>query len=123
MRLKTLAAIVSFVLLILNDGALGQQSGRSVDSSPEWNDNALMAVQKTAGNPTRSGDVKIEFYGHDAFKFTSPAGLTVLTDPGEMIQQVFTQSGSSASSPPSGLISFSRPTLTSTTMLWGARKA
>ena len=28
----------------------------------------------------RSGDVKIEFYVHDAFKITSPAGLTVLTD-------------------------------------------
>jgi L-ascorbate metabolism protein UlaG (beta-lactamase superfamily) len=37
--------------------------------------------QKTGGDPTRPGDVKIEFYGHDAFKITSPAGLTVLTDP------------------------------------------
>jgi L-ascorbate metabolism protein UlaG (beta-lactamase superfamily) len=81
MRLKTLAAIVSFVLLTLNDGARAQQSERSVDTSPAWNDNSLIAIQKKGGNPTRSGDVKIEFYGHDAFKVTSPAGLTVLTDP------------------------------------------
>ena len=79
MRLKTLAAIVWFVLLTLNDGT--QQAGRSMDTSPVWNDNSLITVQKKGGNPTRSGDVKIEFYGHDAFKVTSPAGLTVLTDP------------------------------------------
>ena len=81
MRLKTLAAIVSFVLLSLNYGAGAQQSGRSVDTSPAWNDNSLITVQKNGGGPTRSGDVKIEFYGHDAFKITSPVGLTVLTDP------------------------------------------
>jgi L-ascorbate metabolism protein UlaG (beta-lactamase superfamily) len=81
MRFKTLAAIVSFFLLPLNDGAHAQQLESSVDTSPAWNDNSLIAVQKKGGNPTRSGDVKIEFYGHDAFKVTSPAGLTVLTDP------------------------------------------
>lgn len=81
MRLKTLAAIVLFVLLTLNDGARAQQSESSVDTSPVWNDNSLITVQKKGGDPTRSGDVKIEFYGHDAFKIRSPAGLTVLTDP------------------------------------------
>jgi L-ascorbate metabolism protein UlaG (beta-lactamase superfamily) len=81
MRLKTLAAIVSFVLLALNDGARAQQSAMSVGTFPAWNDNSLIAVQQKGGDPTRSGDVKIEFYGHDAFKVTSPAGLTVLTDP------------------------------------------
>jgi hypothetical protein len=43
--------------------------------------NALITLQRKGGNPTRSGDLKIEFYGHNAFKVTSPAGLTVLTDP------------------------------------------
>ncbi len=79
MRLKTLAAIVSFVLVTLNSGARAQQS--APETSPEWNDNTLIAVQKKGGDPTRWGDVKIEFYGHDAFKITSPDGLTVLTDP------------------------------------------
>ncbi len=81
MQIKTLAAIVAFVLLTLNYGAGAQQSERSADTSPAWNDNSLITVQKQGGDPTRSGDVKIEFYGHDAFKITSPAGLTVLTDP------------------------------------------
>jgi L-ascorbate metabolism protein UlaG (beta-lactamase superfamily) len=81
MRLKTLAAIVSFVLLTASHGANAQQSDRAVDTSPPWNDNSLFTVQKMGGDPTRPGHVKIEFYGHDAFKVTSPAGLTVLTDP------------------------------------------
>jgi L-ascorbate metabolism protein UlaG (beta-lactamase superfamily) len=79
MRLKTLTAIVSFVLLTLNGGARAQRS--APETSPAWNDNTLIAVQKKGGDPTRWGDVKIEFYGHDAFKITSPDGLTVLTDP------------------------------------------
>jgi L-ascorbate metabolism protein UlaG (beta-lactamase superfamily) len=81
MRLKTLAPIVLFVLFTLTCDARAQQSGKSVASSPAWNDNSLITVQKTGGDPTRPGDVKIEFYGHDAFKITSPVGLTVLTDP------------------------------------------
>jgi len=81
LRLKALAAIASFVLLTLNNGPRTQKSEKSVDTSPAWNDNSLIAVQKKGGDPTRPGGVKIEFYGHDAFKVTSPAGLTVLTDP------------------------------------------
>jgi L-ascorbate metabolism protein UlaG (beta-lactamase superfamily) len=77
MCLKTLVPIV---LLTLTCGTRAQQS-RSVVPSPTWNDNSLITVQKTGGDPTRPGNVKIEFYGHDAFKITSPAGLTVLTDP------------------------------------------
>ena len=81
MRLKTLAPIILFVLLTVTCDARAQQSGKSVAPSPAWNDNSLITVQKTGGDPTRPGDVKIAFYGHDAFKITSPVGLTVLTDP------------------------------------------
>jgi L-ascorbate metabolism protein UlaG (beta-lactamase superfamily) len=81
MRLKTLAPIVLFVLFTLTCDARAQQPGKSVAPSSAWNDNSLITVQKTGGDSTRPGDVKIEFYGHDAFKITSPAGLTVLTDP------------------------------------------
>jgi hypothetical protein len=81
MRVKTLAPIVLFVVSTLTSDVLAQQSGKSVPPSPAWNDNSLLTVQKTGGDPTRAGDVKIEFYGHDAFKITSPVGLTVLTDP------------------------------------------
>src|SRR6185312_7403572 len=76
LRLKALAAIASFVLLTLNNGARTQKSEKSVDTSPAWNDNSLIAVQKKGGDPTRPGGVKIEFYEHDAVE--RPKGLMVL---------------------------------------------
>jgi L-ascorbate metabolism protein UlaG (beta-lactamase superfamily) len=81
MRFKTVSPIALFVLLASTFGARAQQSETSAAPFPAWNDNSLINVQKNGGDPTRSGDVKIEFYGHDAFKITSPAGLTVLIDP------------------------------------------
>jgi L-ascorbate metabolism protein UlaG (beta-lactamase superfamily) len=81
MRLKAFASIVMFVSFTFGFGANAQQSDISAAPSPVWNDNSLITIQKDGGDPTRSGDVKIVFYGHDAFKITSPTGLTVLTDP------------------------------------------
>jgi L-ascorbate metabolism protein UlaG (beta-lactamase superfamily) len=81
MCLRILASIFLFVLFAWTPGADGQRSGRSASFSPAWNDNSLIAAQRAGGEPHRSGDVKIEFYGHDAFKITSPGGLTVLADP------------------------------------------
>src|ERR1700735_2765903 len=81
MRLITSPSIVSFALLALSFAALAQQSQSPALSSSAWNDNSLLTIQKEGGDPARPGDVKIEFYGHDAFKITSPKGLTVLTDP------------------------------------------
>jgi L-ascorbate metabolism protein UlaG (beta-lactamase superfamily) len=81
MRVKILAPMVLFVLFALSCDAGAQEPGKSVAASPTWNNNSLIAVQKTTGDPRHPGDVKIEFYGHDAFKITSPGGLTVLTDP------------------------------------------
>jgi L-ascorbate metabolism protein UlaG (beta-lactamase superfamily) len=78
---KTFAPILLFVLMALDFGARAQQSETSATPSPAWNDNSLIAAQKADGDPARPGDVKIEFYGHNAFKITSPAGVTVLTDP------------------------------------------
>jgi hypothetical protein len=81
MRLKTFVPIAFLALLALTFGVRAQQPETSAAPPPAGNDNPLIKVQKDGGHPTRSGDVKIEFYGHDAFKVTSPAGLTVLTDP------------------------------------------
>jgi len=81
MRRKTPAPIVLFVSFILVCGARAQQAAKAAAPSPAWNDNSLIAIQERGGDPARPGDVRIEFYGHDAFKITSPAGLTVLTDP------------------------------------------
>jgi hypothetical protein len=93
MRLKMLVPIVLFVLSTSTYEARATV-WEICGSSPVWNDNSLITVQKTGGNPTRSGRVKIEFYGHDAFKITSPVGLTVLTDPCGMTQRTLTQGGS-----------------------------
>jgi L-ascorbate metabolism protein UlaG (beta-lactamase superfamily) len=80
MRAKVFASVVLSAVLGLPFGACAQQPNTATAGSP-WNDNNLIAVQKHSGDPTHPGDVKIEFYGHDAFKITSPSGLTVLTDP------------------------------------------
>ena len=93
MRLKTSVSIVSGVLLALTMSAPAQQSESSAVPSPTWNDNLLISIQKGGADPTRSGDVKIEFYGHDAFKITSPEGLTVLTDPWRNDSSAFTHHG------------------------------
>ena len=45
------------------------------------NDNQLIALQRSGGDPAKPGPVKVEFYGWDAFKITSPLGTTVLFDP------------------------------------------
>ena len=80
MRVKAFASIVLLALLATFE-VWARQSDTSAAPSTPWNDNSLITVQKNGGDPTRRGDVRIEFYGHDAFKITSPAGLTVLTDP------------------------------------------
>src|ERR1700675_1182663 len=81
MRLITFALIVLLISSASPFGARAQQSENSAAASSAWNDNPLITIQKEGGDPTRAGDVKIEFYGHDAFKITSPVGVTVLTDP------------------------------------------
>ncbi|MFZ0516381.1 MAG: MBL fold metallo-hydrolase [Acidobacteriaceae bacterium] len=78
MRLKTSASIVMFVSFAFTYRAHAQQSAAS---PPVWNDNSLITLQKRGGDPSTPSNVKIEFYGHDAFKITSPTGLTVLSDP------------------------------------------
>jgi len=81
MRHKALALIFLFASTTVTFVAHAQERAASGASSSVWNDNALIKLQKGGGEPTRYGDVKIEFYGHNAFVITSPTGLTILTDP------------------------------------------
>ena len=78
MRSEAFASLVFLVLLVFILGVRAQRSDTATATSPAWNDNSLITVQKHGGDPARPGDVRIEFYGHDAFKITSPKGLTVL---------------------------------------------
>ena len=73
-------ALISVTLLACTLGANAQQAKKPA-ASASWNNTSLIAVQQKGGDATRPGDVKIEYYGHDAFKFTSPDGLTILIDP------------------------------------------
>jgi L-ascorbate metabolism protein UlaG (beta-lactamase superfamily) len=46
------------------------------------NNNEIIAKQKEGMlDPSAPGEVSIDFYGHAAFKMTSPGGLTLLFDP------------------------------------------
>jgi L-ascorbate metabolism protein UlaG (beta-lactamase superfamily) len=78
MRMKALS------MMLLGLGVVTARAqvfeGSRAFTFPE-NDNSLIAIQQKGGDPARAGNVKIEFYGHEAFKVTSPEGLTVLVDP------------------------------------------
>jgi L-ascorbate metabolism protein UlaG (beta-lactamase superfamily) len=87
--LRPCVAPLTMTLRLLLAGGLmapaGLASAQVLDGSraftfPE-NDNQLIALQRAGGDPAKPGPVKIEFYGHDAFKITSPLGMTVLFDP------------------------------------------
>jgi L-ascorbate metabolism protein UlaG (beta-lactamase superfamily) len=45
------------------------------------NNNKVIEAQKRGGDPTKAGDVTIDFFGHMAFRITSPDGLTIMIDP------------------------------------------
>jgi len=45
------------------------------------NNNQVIELQSNHANPTAMGNVKFEFYGWEAFKITSPQGVTILFDP------------------------------------------
>jgi L-ascorbate metabolism protein UlaG (beta-lactamase superfamily) len=81
MRVGIVAAIVWVGLINLCGVASAQQTQNPANSKSVWNNNSLNEIQKKGGDPERGGDVRIEFYGHDAFKITSPEGLTALVDP------------------------------------------
>lgn len=75
--------MTSIVLFMLASAfsANAQEPASPASASHVWNDNSLIKIQERAGDPARPGDVKFEFFGHDAFRITSPAGLTILADP------------------------------------------
>jgi L-ascorbate metabolism protein UlaG (beta-lactamase superfamily) len=61
-------------------GAMAQIEGSSAFTFKE-NNNHIIELQKRYGNALKNSDVKITYYGHMAFKITSPEGLTIMIDP------------------------------------------
>ena len=86
--LHSVAPMATIFRLLLAGGlivSVGLAKAQVIEGSraftyPE-NDNQLIALQRAGGDPAKPGPVKIEFYGWDAFKITSPLGVTVLFDP------------------------------------------
>ena len=81
MRVGILLAIVATVCLVPIGDARERKTQKDASAPSVWNNNQLIAIQKKGGDSARAADLKIEFYGHDAFKITSPQGVSVLTDP------------------------------------------
>ena len=71
------AAGVGTAASLLN-GAPAQ--AQSTDWTQPGNNNGVIELQKTTGSAV-DGAVGIDFYGHCAFKITSPGGATILFDP------------------------------------------
>jgi L-ascorbate metabolism protein UlaG (beta-lactamase superfamily) len=75
------AQLTAFIVVATVGAAHAQVIEGSRAFTFQENNNSLMAIQKKGGDPRRVGNVQIEFYGHEAFKITSPEGISVLFDP------------------------------------------
>ena len=77
-RLHRLVLFFSLVACLL-------PSTPAVADSQSWrlleNNNRLLGEQGGGGDAEEAGTVRITYYGHMAFKMTSPQGLEVLVDP------------------------------------------
>lgn len=81
--MKTLlkCLIAGFVSLLLTAMLATSFAGPTAWTQVK-NNNEIIAKQKGGTlDPAATGEVTIDFYGHAAFKMTSPAGLTMLFDP------------------------------------------
>jgi L-ascorbate metabolism protein UlaG (beta-lactamase superfamily) len=81
MRRTKFSSIFLLAFFVVGTAARAQEAAKTENIPPPRNDNSFIAIQKHSGDPSHPGDVKIEFYGHDAFKITSPSGITLLADP------------------------------------------
>lgn len=73
-------------LVVSNIISIGFCSTVAVAGPTAWtqvkNNNEIIEKQKAGvKDPASAGEVTIDFYGHAAFKMTSPGGLTLLFDP------------------------------------------
>jgi hypothetical protein len=89
-----LAHLGSSFLLALGASGQAQQPDTAAASPGVWNDNSLVTVEAKDGDATRSGDVRIEYYGHDAFRLRRLLVLRSSPIPGGMIQLAFMGNGS-----------------------------
>ena len=77
MRIKSLFLTFGLTAAL---GLLGGLSPVPAVAAPA-NNNGVIALQNAGGNPQTLGSVKLEYYGHMAFRLTSPKGLSLFFDP------------------------------------------
>jgi L-ascorbate metabolism protein UlaG (beta-lactamase superfamily) len=78
MRLKGLSVLLCLLGVVTARAEVIE--GSRAFTFPE-NDNGLIELQQKGGDARKPGAVKVEFFGHMAFRITSPEGVTVLIDP------------------------------------------
>ncbi|MFQ5773151.1 MAG: MBL fold metallo-hydrolase [Kiloniellaceae bacterium] len=76
--LKWLGAFIGVMTLA---GVTSQVLGQSDAWKQILNNNRILEIQQNGGVRADTGEVKIDFYGHAAFKITSPRGIEMMFDP------------------------------------------
>jgi L-ascorbate metabolism protein UlaG (beta-lactamase superfamily) len=71
--------------LLVAAGIIGAASSSANAQSQSWtfteNNNNVIKAQRDGGVTESSGDVKLDFFGHMAFRITSPRGTSIMIDP------------------------------------------
>jgi hypothetical protein len=71
--------------LLVTAGIIGAASSNGYAQSKSWtfteNNNDVIKAQRDGGVNASSGDVKIDFFGHMAFRVISPRGTSIMIDP------------------------------------------
>jgi L-ascorbate metabolism protein UlaG (beta-lactamase superfamily) len=80
-KLSKTVAIGGLVCGMVMAGATGQVMGQSQAWTQVKNNNHIIDMQKAGGDPGAAGEVTIDFFGHAAFRITTPGGFTMLFDP------------------------------------------
>ncbi len=74
-----LAACLGILSLVM--GIAASNAGPTAWQQVKNNNHIIDAQKSGDGDPMAAGEVTVDFYGHAAFKMTSPAGFTMLFDP------------------------------------------
>lgn len=74
---KSCLWLVVSVFLLTSAGHAAEKAAAPAPA----NNNQIIALQNAVGDPLKVGKVKLEYFGHMAFRITTPQGLTMLIDP------------------------------------------
>ncbi|MEO1161887.1 MAG: MBL fold metallo-hydrolase [Pseudomonadota bacterium] len=74
-----MAAGAAGVGMAASIGSSGQAAAQSTDWTQSGNNNHILELQAKKDFP--AGEVTIDYYGHCAFKITSPGGASIMLDP------------------------------------------